>query len=152
MENICFNWQTRQANLSSGQLWCYLELCWNCLQLMEKEWSHLSDDHWTCPCPFPSPVVIFAFETTGCKISQPEPSQGNKTKPEQQNKSLKQANKKKWVWTESILWLGLPNLEKCSRRCRGRGSREQCCLMQISTTSFIFLNHCMKRKNCLINK
>lgn len=61
---------------------------------MEKEWSCLSDNHWTCPCPIPSPMVVSPFEITGCKISQPEPSQGNKTKPEQQNKSLKQANKK----------------------------------------------------------
>jgi len=65
----------------------------NLLKLVEKEWSHLSGDHWTCPCPIPSPVLVPAFETTGCKISQPEPSQRNKTKPEQQNKSPNQANK-----------------------------------------------------------
>lgn len=36
MENIRFNWQTRQANLSSGQLWCYLELCWNCFNWWKR--------------------------------------------------------------------------------------------------------------------
>lgn len=82
------NWQVRQADLSLDRLWCSLELCQTCL----KDWSHLSDDHWTCPCPIPFPVMVFAFKTMGYKISQPEPSQGNKIKPEPWSKSPNYAN------------------------------------------------------------
>lgn len=146
MENIRFNWQTRQANLSSGQLWCYLELCWNCFNWWKRSGLACLMTTELVLAPSPPQRWYMHLKLQVAKLASQNHPKGTKQNQNNKTKAWNKQTKKKWVWTESILWLGLPNLQKCSRCCRGRGSREQCCLMQISTTSCIFLNNCMKRK------
>lgn len=135
-------WQIRQANLSLGRLWCYLQLCWICL----NGWKRSGLAYLMTTELVPAQWWYLHLKLQVLKLASQKHNKGNTTKQKPQT-----SKHKKWVWTESVLWLGSPNLQKCSCHCWGGSSREQCCFMHISTISFYHFKQLHEKKNCLIN-
>lgn len=94
-------------------------------------------------------MVVPPFEITGCKISQPEPSQGNKTKPEQQNRSLKQANKKVTLdRLPSVLGLTKPTEMLLSLQGKG----QQRAVLLYADFNYFYLFQQLPEKKKLLDK
>lgn len=135
-------WQIRQANLSLRRLWCYLELCWICLNWWKRSGLAylMTTELVLAPCPPQQHLKLQVVE-----LASQNPPKG--TNQNQNNKTKAQNKQTKKVSLNRIHSpIGLTKPAQMLLSLQGKGQQRAVLPYADFNYFFIFLNNCMRRK------